>query len=248
MQELCIASTTSDPRRIMPPILPSYRRILDVGSGAGQTLIAAELDPATTAIGLDINLSALTLGRQLDPNIHFVCGKGEALPFQSENLDFVFSRVALPYMHMQTSLSEIRRVLRVGGSIWLVLHPGSTVVKDFLANLLRLKIKRAIYCLYVMVNGVALNCLRTELHLPFRPLHYESFQTVGGIKRLLREVGFDEIHAEKNDFFVATAKKTQSNAVITDNHADLAKRRPNRRSSSVGISLLSVSKKPLESM
>ena len=183
-----------------------------MGSGAGQTLIAAELNPGTTAIGLDVDHSALIFGRQLDPNIHFVCGKGEALPFQSENLDFVFSRVALPYMHMQSSLSEIQRVLRVGGRIWLVLHPCSTVVKELLRSLLRLKIKRAIYYVYVMVNGFALNCLRKELHLPFRRHQYESFQTVGGIKRLLREVGFDEIQAEKNNFFVATAKKTQSNA------------------------------------
>ena len=110
-------------------------------------------------------------------------------------------------MHVHQSLGEISRVLKTGGRIWLVLHPYSMVLKETLAALRRLQIKRVIVCLYVIANGIALNSLATEFHLPFRKDYYESFQTKRGITKLLRKIGFDEIKAEQNGFFVATARK-----------------------------------------
>jgi hypothetical protein len=52
-----------------------------------------------------------------------------------------------------------------------------------------------------------LNLLGREFHLPFRKDYYESFQTIKGISKLLRKAGFEEIKAERNGFFVATARK-----------------------------------------
>lgn len=210
LNELCIATTEGHPQRIMPPVRKEDRRVLDIGCGAGQTLIATDFEPDTTVIGLDLDKSALSLGRQLDKTICFVCARAENLPFQSERLDFVFSRVALPYMHLHDTLSEIWRVLKTGGRIWLVLHPYSMVLNETLAAFSRLKIKRAVVCLYVIANGMALNSLGKEFHLPFKKDYYESFQTIRGISKLLRKVGFDDIRAERNGFFVATAKKVHS--------------------------------------
>ena len=207
LNELRIATTTGDSHRILPPVTKSDRRVLDIGCGAGQTLIATNFEPGTTLIGLDLERSALSLGRQLDKRICFVCARAESLPFQSDHLDFVFSRVALPYMNTHETLSEMWRVLKKGGRIWLVLHPYSMVVKDTLEALYRLRIKRAAVCLYVIANGTVLNSFGKEFHLPFRKDYYESFQTIRGIRKLLRNAGFDEIHAERNGFFVATARK-----------------------------------------
>lgn len=207
LDELRIAKTAGHPQRILPPITKADRRVLDVGCGAGQTLMATDFEPGTTVIGLDVDKSALCLGRELDKNISFVCARAESLPFQAERLDFVFSRVALPYMNVHETLVEIRRVLKRGGRVWLVLHPYSMVLKETVEALTRLKIRRAAVCLYVIANGVVLNFLGKEFHLPFRNHYYESFQTIRGISKLLREVGFDEIRAERKGFFVATATK-----------------------------------------
>ena len=209
LDELRIAKTPGHARRIMPPVLKTDRAILDVGCGAGQTLIATTFEPGTTVIGLDTDKSALHLGRQLDQTIRFVCAKGESLPFNGECLDFVFSRVALPYMHIIDTLSEIFRVLKAGGRVWFVLHPYSMVLNETLEALSRLKLKRALVCLYAITNGVALNLLGKEFHLPFRKDYYESFQTIGGFSKLLREAGFEDIKAERNGFFVATASKAR---------------------------------------
>ena len=209
LDELRIANTPGHSHRIMPPVLSSDRTILDVGCGAGQTLIATEFNPGTIVIGLDRDESALNLGRQLDQTIGFVCARGECLPFESERFDFVFSRVALPYMQLNATLSEIRRVLKTQGRVWFVLHPYSMILKEMLDALTRLKLKRAVVCLYVIANGTVVNLLGKEFRLPFRKHYHESFQTVGGIKKLLRKAGFQDIHAERKNFFVATARKVK---------------------------------------
>jgi len=191
----------------MPPILSSDRTVLDVGCGAGQTLIATAFEPGTTVVGVDCDMSALELGRQLDDTICFVCAKGENLPFKTERFDFVFSRVALPYMHLDHTLSEIRRVLKPGGRVWFVLHPLSMVMREMRDALSQWKIKRAIVCLYVISNGLVLNSLGRQFQLPFKRHYHESFQTAGGIKRLLQNAGFRDIQTERKRFFVATARK-----------------------------------------
>ena len=207
LHELCIAKTAGDPRRILPPVMKTDRRILDLGCGAGQILMATDFAPGTTMVGLDVDESALSLGRQLDKTICFVCARAERLPFQTGYFDLVFARVALPYMHMHDSLAEIWRVLKTGGRVWLVLHPSTMIVKEALAALSRLQIKRVLVSLYVIANGIALNSVGKEFHLPFRRDYYESFQTRRGIRAMLEKIGFDEIKAERDRFFVATARK-----------------------------------------
>lgn len=210
LSELQIAKTSGDPRRIMPPIEESYQRILDVGCGAGQTLMASDLAPGVVALGVDIDHSALSFGRQLNRSIHFVCAKGEALPFPNDYIDFVFSRVALPYMHLQRTLSEMCRVLRVGGRVWIVLHPCATTIKEIVLKLAHWQIRDAIYRFYVLSNGLLMHVLGQELCWPFIIQHYESCQTSRGITRLLRRVGFEDIETEKGNFFVVTAMKKSS--------------------------------------
>lgn len=218
LDELRIARTAGHPHRILPPITKAHRKVLDIGCGAGQTLIATNFEPGTTVIGLDVDKSALSLGRQLDQNISFVCARAEFLPFQAERLDFVFSRVALPYMNVHETLAEIWRVLKTGGMLWLVLHPYSMVLKETVQALSELQIKRAAVCLYVIANGVTLNLLGREFHLPFRKDYYESFQTIKGISKLLRKAGFDEIKVERNGFFVAIATKVLLNPLSKANN------------------------------
>jgi SAM-dependent methyltransferase len=210
LSELRIAKSVVYPRRIMPPIAQSYRRILDVGCGAGQTLIESDLNTNALALGIDVDQSALSLGRRIDQNIQFVCAKGEALPFRDECIDFVFSRIALPYMHLRLTLSEMWRVLRVGGNLWIVMHSCSTTIKEIFERLAQWEIKDALYRVYVLSNGLLIHVVGHEWCCPLSNGRYESCQTIGGIRRLLKKVGFEDIETEKNEFFVATAKKTSS--------------------------------------
>src|SRR5215211_7883206 len=87
--ELSIATDPADPRRIMPQIDARHRRILDVGCGAGQTLLGCNLAQDVFAVGLDPDHSALLLGKQFTSAVNFVLGQGESLPFRDESFDLV---------------------------------------------------------------------------------------------------------------------------------------------------------------
>jgi len=205
--ELSIASSAADPRRIMPPIEPRHRRILDVGCGAGQTLIGSNLAENVFAVGLDSDHSALVLGKEFTSTVNFVLGQGESLPFRNESFDLVLCRVALPYMHIATALSEMARVTGTGGDLWLVLHPFSMTVKELVANMGRLQVKAGLYRLWVMTNGLGLHFLGRQWGWPMNPSRFESSQTRRSIQRALLAAGFDQIRISQEKHFVVTASK-----------------------------------------
>ena len=209
--ELSIATDPNDSRRVMPVVEARHRRILDVGCGAGQTLIGSKLSDGVFAVGVDVDHSALALGtqmgKQLAPNIHFIRGYGEALPFESEAFDLVICRVSLPYMHIARALSEISRVTDTGGDLWLVLHPFSMTAKEFGTNLAQFQVKACLYRLWVLVNGLLLNTVGRQWHWPGDPNRYETWQANSGIKRALTAAGFDQIHIDRGNHFVVTATK-----------------------------------------
>src|SRR5215212_5711249 len=128
--ELSIANNPQDPRRILPNVSSQHRRVLDIGYGAGQTLLASNLPKTVFAVGVDLDHSALVYGRQQSTDIRFVCAEGEALPFPENSFDLVICRVALPYMHVSRAITEMSRVLTAEGELWLVLHPFSMTAKE----------------------------------------------------------------------------------------------------------------------
>ena len=207
LQELAIANDPSDPRRNLPQLEETDRRILDVGCGAGQTLIASAPRAEVLAVGVDSDQSALQLGTQLTNAVRFVTATGEALPFLQESFDLVISRVALPYMNVGIALNEMCRVLRPGGRLWLVLHPFDQTLKELISNLLRIELKAALYRVWVLSNGITLHLFGKQWPWILKRGNYESFQTSGGVRRLLAAEGFERIEITRGRHFVVTAIK-----------------------------------------
>ena len=205
--ELSIATDPNDSRRVMPVVEARHRRILDVGCGAGQTLIGSRLSDGVFAVGIDVDHSALTLGKQLAPKIHFIRGYGEALPFASGAFDLVICRVSLPYMHIRTAISEMARVTNAGGDLWLVLHPFSMTAKELGTNLAHFQVKASLYRLWVLINGLSLNTVGRQWHWPGDPNRYETWQANAGIIRALTAAGFDQIRIDRGNHFVVAATK-----------------------------------------
>jgi ubiquinone/menaquinone biosynthesis C-methylase UbiE len=217
LQELSIATDPRDPRRAMPPVGPGHRRILDVGCGAGQTLIASNLESGVLAVGVDVDHTVLSLGKRLSDTVQFVRGSGEALPFKDECFDLVICRVALPYMHVYTALAEMCRVLRGGGDLWLVLHPFGMTAKELTTNMARFQIRGAIYRMWVLTNGLTLHAFGRQWALPFKGGRYESWQTRRGITRALKAAGFERVEISLGRHFVVTAMKIRPGS---DDHAE----------------------------
>jgi ubiquinone/menaquinone biosynthesis C-methylase UbiE len=205
--ELSIASDPLDPRRILPTISSRHRRILDVGCGVGQTLIASNLPETAFAVGVDLDHSALAYGVEHTDGIHFVRAKGEALPFFEDSFELVICRVALPYMHVSRALDEMSRVLTEGGELWLVLHPFSMTAGELSDSIRAGNLKAAVYRLWVLGNGFTLRLLGKQWSWPLDPGRYESWQTVAGTKRTLLKAGFDDITIDRGTHFLITARK-----------------------------------------
>lgn len=207
LEELAIAGNPGDPRRILPEVPQSCRAILDVGGGAGQTLLALGLEGAGLLVSLDIDPEALSLGRELSDSIRFVRGRGESLPFNDASFDMVISRVAIPYLNIAYALPEMARVCRPGGRVWATLHPFRMTLGELAAHLKRMELKGAIYRLYILANGLALHLLGRQFSWPFSGGRYESCQSARGIARSLAAAGFTDIRIVHGHFCVATARK-----------------------------------------
>jgi len=211
LAELKIQLDASHPGHILPPAMLVTDMVIEIGCGAGQTLIAAYNDRVT--FGLDVDPDALRLGRSLTQNVRFVCGKAEALPYRDEQFDMVLARASIPYFNMRASLREMRRVLRPGGTVWMTLHPVAvcwTAAK--IGNY-----KGKMFFAYICLNTVIFHLWQRQFPLLGR---YESFQTESGITRALRRLGFVDISVTRRAHFLVTAKAPQrrfSNACFGDN-------------------------------
>jgi len=202
-----IARTLDHPNRVMPEVGPADRRILDVGCGAGQTLIALELDPSVFAVGVDADMASLELGREWAPGVLFVGAGGEALPFASQCFDLVISRVALPYMNIPVALAEIFRVLTPGGRLWLTLHPARLILGTLGRSLASMNYRASIFFTYVLLNGLLFHATGRLAPWPFARRRYESVQTRRSIVRALGNAGFDALTIDITRHFVATAQR-----------------------------------------
>ena len=194
--ELEVAQNPSHPAHILPPPVPIDSRVLDVGCGAGQTLIAAYGQQLT--FGIDIDLSALRLGKTLTKNVAFVCSQAEALPFRSGEFELVTARVSLAYTDIRKSLREIRRVLKPGGSLWMTLHPFSIPWEQMKGS----GWKGKLFFAYILLNSGLFHLTQRQLQWFGK---YESFQTESGIRRALQRCGFRQIAVERGTHFLVTA-------------------------------------------
>jgi ubiquinone/menaquinone biosynthesis C-methylase UbiE len=195
--ELEVAQDPSHPSHILPPSIPPGSRVLDVGCGAGQTLIAAY--PHQLTFGIDIDLPALRLGQTLTKHVAFACSKAEALPFRPGEFDLVAARVSLAYTDLRRSLREIRRVLKPSGSLWMTLHPFAISWQQMITS----GWKGKLFFAYILLNSALFHV--TQRQFPFFG-RYESFQTEGGIRRALQSCGFTDIAIEQGKHFLVTAR------------------------------------------
>jgi SAM-dependent methyltransferase len=95
-------------------------RVLDLGCGEGAQISAMLTDQGVWACGIDLSTVALKTCRKR--NVDVVQGLGERLPFLTESFDGVICKVVLPYTDERATISEIGRVLRLGGTACVVSH------------------------------------------------------------------------------------------------------------------------------
>ena len=109
----------------------SGRRILDAGCGSGPLAAALHAKGATVS-GFDVSAAMVDLARQRlgdDADLH-VADLAAPLPFPDAEFDDVVASLVLHYLEDWTGpLSELRRVLKPGGRLMVVVnHPSAYAV------------------------------------------------------------------------------------------------------------------------
>ena len=199
LAELSTASDPSSLKHVLPPRARPGQRILDIGCGAGQTLITAF--PDSDSVGLDVDIRALRLGNALEgaTRARFVCGRAEMLPFPDKYFDLVVARVSLPYADLRLSLSEVHRVLKTGGRVWMTLHP----LSFYWRQALRTNYRGWLFFAFIFVNTLVFHVSGRQFRMRGR---CDSFQTEFGISRALKRYGFKKISIDRSSAFLVTAE------------------------------------------
>jgi len=92
--------------------------VLDVGCGIGIHL--AKLNEAIQRIGVDVGLLGLIKGKQLFPQISFICATGCRLPLKNNTVDSIICIDVIEHVDQPLILlQEIQRVLKPGGRLFL---------------------------------------------------------------------------------------------------------------------------------
>jgi ubiquinone/menaquinone biosynthesis C-methylase UbiE len=100
------------------------KHVLEVGSGrgGGASALASATSPLSY-IGLDLAHNAVTLANKIHsvPNLKFVQGSAENIPFDDNSLDVVINVESChAYGNVDQFLSEVKRVLKPGGKFLMV--------------------------------------------------------------------------------------------------------------------------------
>lgn len=205
--ELQIQRDPGDPRRLLPSFPEGLTSVLDVGCGMGQTLIAANLGDGVLACGVDVDESALRHGVALGPRIRRVRASSEHLPFADASFEMVFSRAALPWMHIPTALHEIARVTKPGGTAWFSLVDSGVAWRELGAAIRRRSVKQIAFRAYVLLNGALFHVTGAQFRYPLKRSRCESFQTATAMTRAMRRAGFVNVRAHRARTLVITAEK-----------------------------------------
>ncbi len=91
-------------------------RVLDVGCGTGNYAIAIRHCGDVSVFGIDPSRSMLAQAVERAGDVHWMCGRAEALPFAAQSFDLVFSVDVVHHIaDRAAAFREARRVLRPGG-------------------------------------------------------------------------------------------------------------------------------------
>ncbi|WP_414475741.1 class I SAM-dependent methyltransferase [Microvirga sp. M2] len=201
-----IARDPAHPNHALPPIRSDHRRILDIGCGMGQSLMALQLSGAVEAWGVDRDADALAAGSRLvASNIHLLAGQGEFLPFPDRSFDLVFSRVALPYMDISRVVAEVARVLEPGGEFWAMLHPPGMLLRRIGQDIRSGGVKDLIFCGGIGINSLLLHVLGRQFRIGGR---CETVQTPSGMRRILTAGGLRPFSVCREPHLIVRASKS----------------------------------------
>lgn len=154
--------------------LPKGAKVLDLGCGTGHfSTYIQTLGYEVT--GLDPSTKMLDYARQNFPNITFVEGYSNALPFEDNTFDLIISIEVLRYLDTKIvieSYKDIHRTLKPGGKMFIT-HVNTLATEG--------------YFIFYHLKKLVHNFKGKEYHSAY-------FTSAKKEERILKEIGFKNIH------------------------------------------------------
>jgi ubiquinone/menaquinone biosynthesis C-methylase UbiE len=106
------------------------KKILDLGCGPGRYAKLLS-ERGAKVVGLDNSKHSLEIARTQAPNVKFILGDVEKLPFKSGEFDIVLATLVIGHLpKWDKVLGEVRRVLKKGGIFIFSIHNPIREVTD----------------------------------------------------------------------------------------------------------------------
>jgi ubiquinone/menaquinone biosynthesis C-methylase UbiE len=125
-----IASEYAKNRRLHPEVfrelistgkVTAYDKVLEVGCGTGNYIVALESSISCLCWGIDPSAKMLSIAKERSSNIRFQLGQAESLEFQSSFFNLVFSVDVIHHVSKHFNYyQEAYRVLKKGGKLCTV--------------------------------------------------------------------------------------------------------------------------------
>lgn len=172
---------------------------LDAGCGGGRYSIAMALLGSSRVEGIDVSQASIADARHralnfMLPQVHFQVGSILGLPYRDASFDFVCcSGVLMIVKDQEKAISELSRVLRRGGLLYLLVYateglrwPLIQLVRPIARDIGFEAVDRA-----VTLAGLPVNKRRTYLDDLFCPIL--EFYTWDRLRGMLARYGFDRV-------------------------------------------------------
>lgn len=188
------SNQSAESRFALPEYSLAGMDILDVGCQTGAAFEYPLFAQCRSLHGVDIDRAAIAEGRTKYPRLSLHVAPAEHLPYSDASFDCVISRVSLPYTFIPRALSEVFRVLRPQGRIFLSMHDWRHQMKFMKPT----SPKRIADSAYIMWNSLLFNAFGICTPKPWNG-YYESFQTKWRMRRALAATGFVDVSHERTD-------------------------------------------------
>jgi len=180
-------------------------RVLDIGCGMGQSLVALSESGFRLGVGVDCDLANLEMFSALRDtsdlkNLVTVGASAEELPFQESVFDRILCRVTLMYVNVPVAIKNISRVAADQALLYLHL----TDAWFYLRKLLKLNWEGG-GVPFALVNGLLLQSVGLQIQL--RTGRTFNYQTVGTVIRLLKRNGFEILSVYSHRSFRPTGSQ-----------------------------------------
>lgn len=176
------------------------KKILDAGCGGGRYTYALAQLGASSVTGIDIGKQGIMdareriKGREHEEKIEFIEGSVLELPFKEATFDFVFSNGVLHHTKStEKGISEIFRVLKKGGGVWLYLY-GDGGIEEMLFKYIREILKdvpRELTQSVMTLMGLPSN--RRFYMLDHFYVDIRNTYSLEAVEQMLKDAGFSEI-------------------------------------------------------